>query len=616
MRHRSLSLKIVLALVFLTLAGPGCVEPLTWEQRSAAPTVPLPIRLYIPVGEMPATKAGASGSVLGVGEESTLFDLQVWAFSHLADDADAATRAELENEGALAYLHMPDMFFKEWRDNNNVAQTLDVILNVPQFVIDRAEGDRELKVDFYVLANGQSVGFDYSDAGRLKRHEIQNMTFGNPGDNTADWFGTTSPRTSVPLDAGLPITAFYNNRGTGYDISFLRSNKNPTPREMAEMGREWPVITLTRAVSRMRFLFSQATGLTDLSIVSVELADLRDETGVIPSSEYLFPREDPATVIELPTGHTYTTLSLGSEAFPLLLNSSIGQMDDPTLLCSESEVTRGMSAQFYEDYLQTAIKNNQASAVNLYLRESDKPIMGRIHYKLGTDAYVATFHMDPADIENTNFYRNRSWTVYGYIIGKHLEISVEVDKWVLPWTRMSEKTDEQNSVNVDQDGRFLVNAQGEKFGRLDGTSYLNIPVPAGEGLTGTLYIYAPVGGQLQVIPQAVSVYESNNENTDATDWFTVSIQSWTASGQEVTQSVNGTVTSTNPAPAGYINCDQQAGLMKVTVQRNPAKTTLPDQMKAIMLSFKAITASGKPIDANSEVVDDEYHFILNPATAP
>ena len=86
--------------------------------------------------------------------------------------------------------------------------------------------------------------------------------------------------------------------------------------------------------------------------------------------------------------------------------------------------------------------------------------------------------------------------------------------------------------------------------------------------------------------------------------------------QEVTQSVNGTVTSTNPAPAGYINRDQQAGLMKVTVQRNPAKTTLPDQMKAIMLSFKAITASGKPIDANSEVVDDEYHFILNPATAP
>lgn len=619
---------ILLAMLLAAFAGAGCVEPLRPEDKPGnVRGVRLPLRIQLPAGVKPVTKAGTDGPVAGVGAESMLYSLQVWAFSHPLKPEQQMSDAEKElflNENAIAYLNVPNVNVLGSLDANT---TVEVSLLIPEYVLSRS--DEELKLDFYVLGNGASVGM--GDAGVQKRSALRDTVF------KGNYFGTnvTNLIEAVP-SGGLPMACFFDNRGNGFDIAFLKTDPNPTAERMEELGRVWPSMELSRSVARMRFLFAQATGMTGTSIDSVRLYnfDSAGDAGLIPDESFVFPREDAASEISLPEGIRYESFTWGSYYSGLV--GIIGQMDDPLVLTSNSEVMRGMSAQFFDTYVQNLLdqpgSSNKPTSKVLYLRESDRPIKGRIYFngKRTTDGELVEpsksvdFTMEGLGFpDRTNFYRNHSWTVYAYMIGQHMDVDVRLDDWVVPWTRNEEIITGQQTVNVDQDGKFITDADGMVADTLrDYAGYIlvkssgkpqkkwfNVPVPAGDGgATGRVVIYAPENGKLIVTPVAVDTAEfwpklsaaekavylaETAEPSYVTNWFDISL---------TTDEINPSM----PDPESGI-----PGLIGITVKRkDPAPGTQPGR-KAIKLSF-AVEVGGRLISADSELVDDEYHFIIDP----
>lgn len=456
---------MLLALSFLTS---GCVEPLDPSKRGSIDpdAVSLPIRLYIP-NAMPATKAGA-GDVSGVSPESQVYRVQVWMFDH-----QAATETAGDGEKAVAYAEADlstsntqnmgpydqSGYYATWES----AKIFRLPLMIPGYVLEREAA--KMKFDFYVLANAASIG---STAGReTTRGALKALTFGKT--TSADYFGTTAgsvktgttPSNALGTSLGLPISGFFNKgagdtgtAATGVDLSFLKPEtlKTLTP---AQITAKSPVVQLERAVSKIRFVFAAPNGMTGMSITGIEV-----NGSLIPDNTYVFPRESDVTRFQLPSA----SMTYGG-ATAVTPPASVGTIVDPNYLRSTCDSTftigsttykkpKEMTAQEYEDFLTAAVSASPAALATetyVYLRESDKPITGKIYYKLSADQTtpsVATFDMSKITgytADNTNFHRNHSWIVYAYFNGDGLYIKPVV----LPW-------EDGSSYNYKQQGSAVV----------------------------------------------------------------------------------------------------------------------------------------------------------------
>ena len=155
-------------------------------------------------------------------------------------------------------------------------------------------------------------------------------------------------------------------------------------------------VQLTRAVSKLRFVFAKATGQATVKITSIKI-----NAGMIPNEEYLF---------QTPVSMTYN-----AEAKNLLVSEldDIAETVDPT-----QYLYLGQEAQAYEDLINAAANKqpNPEVTVNgpVYLRESDKQLAGTITYKIG-DAEPKT--VDFAMQQAGDFKRNHTWIVYAYYAG-------------------------------------------------------------------------------------------------------------------------------------------------------------------------------------------------------
>lgn len=443
MRRNIFRITAIMATALLAFAGVGCVEPLEPVERDPNAR-DLIIRLSVPGQGIPVTKAG-TGPVNGISPESQVYTVQVWAFNHHAADSDAG-----DSEKAVAYstvdlgttgwantVQRPSGYYDEWTNTT----TYEVPMTFPGYVLDRDAAD--MKFDFYVLANASSIG---CTAGQdATRGTLKSLSFG--GDN----FGTATPKTGATPTAilgttGLPISGFFNKTKNaqgqspyvgpagGVDLSFLKTQPSITA---AEMHKLVPVVQLQRAVSKIRFAFARPTGMTDIQITKIVI-----DGELIPTSTFVFPREDE-TEFALPSGSGYTTgaATIGSDTNPLFVvpsnytgNDIITSVSDPEALKSNSEkklttdqakTPSQMNAQEYDTFL-SAHSTSQIA----YLRESGKPITGKIYYKIGATSYEAPFTME--GLTNTNFHRNHYWTVYAYFEGGNiLQIWTACNPWVL-----------------------------------------------------------------------------------------------------------------------------------------------------------------------------------------
>ena len=215
------------------------------------------------------------------------------------------------------------------------------------------------------------------------------------------YFGLEQNTRSVP-DDGLPFAGKLTGQPVVGDAPTLR------------VGTLNAVSTvqLTRAVSKLRFVFAKTTGQATVKITSIKI-----NAGMIPNEEYLF---------QTPASMTYN-----AEAVELLSTTitDIAATDDPT-----KYLYLGQDAQEYENLINEAANKQEPEKPEvtvegpIYLRESDKQLAGTITYKIG-DAEPKT--VDFAMQQAGDFKRNHTWIVYAYYAGAgKLQVqSLYVKEW-------------------------------------------------------------------------------------------------------------------------------------------------------------------------------------------
>lgn len=651
------SIVSALAIVFLTFAVVGCVEVLQPYNPETDPNaVALPVKICLPNDGI-ATKAG-DGDVRASAAEVALHDLQIWAFPH--HDAGSP---DGDDEVAVSYLGIPSVNFAPSFGN----YVLEVNMFFPPHFF--GHPDEDMKLDFYVLGNGRSIGFEPGETSRnLTRGALKGKTFGN---SDGLGFGAASPVIGVPR-IGLPQSCFFNNGNNGVDLSYvklfsssqltyIRTHHNQayvedddfqaqqfTDVQKAYISahllddntpKRWnwaavcPQMTLSRAVSKLRFVFAKSTAMEKPGgIVKVELRDDKgnvddsDDTGVIPDASYVFPREAPQSDITLPDVRTYAFMTMeGSTGQPFLKDGDIKADNNPMRLCSTSDIIdsfygiapSAMSADQYNSFLSRWIGDKVSTEKVLYLRESDVPIQGRITYMYDGVAMQepASFRL-PASSSETKFIRNHLWTVYAYY--SVLQQKLEVTTSVLGWEgKKTESVVSAATVSVDQEGKFFVDPSLLGKGQMDTflvvknnvvkLGHYEVRVPARDATInrgrGRVAIYSPEGGYL-----VVKVQGETQADIDA---FEVELEAKNGESR----------ITAKPEEGIAINRTRDNGRIYVNVYRSSTPGKAVEGSK-ISLSF-SVRMSPDPndpdarfIDADSEIIDDPFYFVIPTSTDP
>ena len=206
-------------------------------------------------------------------------------------------------------------------------------------------------------------------------------------------FGLGNKQTSVPTQ-GLPMAGKLTVQPVVGDAPALRVG------DMSQVS----IVRLTRAVSKLRFVFAKTTGQPQVSITSIKM-----NAGMIPEVEYLFDKTQPLTYNANPGELLSSTIS------------DIAQTTDPT-----DYIYFNQEAQAYENLINTAGLTVRGP---IYLRESDKRLAGTISYSIaGVEQEPVEFQMQQAG----DFLRNHTWIVYAYYAGSgKLQVqTIYVKDWV------------------------------------------------------------------------------------------------------------------------------------------------------------------------------------------
>lgn len=205
------------------------------------------------------------------------------------------------------------------------------------------------------------------------------------------YFGLEQNTRIVPED-GLPFAGMLTAQPVVGDAPALR------------VGTLSAVSTvqLTRAVSKLRFVFAKTAGQPTVNITSIKM-----NAGMIPDEEYFFK--------------TPESMNYNAEAKELFVDKGIDGLDDIDDIAETADPTDflylGQEAQEYEDLInEAASKATPEVTVEgpIYLRESDKQLAGTISYKINDgDEQTVDFAMQQAG----DFLRNHTWIVYAYYAG-------------------------------------------------------------------------------------------------------------------------------------------------------------------------------------------------------
>ena len=251
------------------------------------------------------------------------------------------------------------------------------------------------KVDVYVQANVKAAN---CGVGKLNEGTTRDALM-TGAKITMDYFGLSPLTIEVPTD-GLPMAGKLTMQPVVGDAPVLRVG------DMDGVS----TVALTRAVSKLRFVFAKTTGQPTVSITSIKINE-----GMIPEVEYLFDETQTLTYNENP-----------GELLPTPIES-IAATADPT-----DFIYINQEAQDYEDLINKAASKQPDPEVTvrgpIYLRESDKQLAGTISYKIaGGEEQTVDFQMQQAG----DFSRNHTWIVYAYYAGSgKLQVqTVYVKNW-------------------------------------------------------------------------------------------------------------------------------------------------------------------------------------------
>ena len=284
----------------------------------------------------------------------------------------------------------------------------------------KINGEELKNIDLYILANSESTNMadklNGKDFRSITRADLQGVTFDNPFGITAEGKAQT---TEVPTGKGLPISRAITNIE-------LANHVADTEIEAKTKGISIPLV---RAVSKLHFYFARKAGddaLTD----NVKVTRIEIDGNTFPTESYVFPDEEDytkANANKAATSNKYGTPSY--VATPLKLdgveNAKIKAVTDP-LAYKRDEKTE--TAQTYMDRMNKEIGGHNLS----YLRETNKPITGKIYYQLAEGGSLKSQRFTIPS--SGNAIRNRELVVYGYFLQGG---ALCLDWQVMPWNKVT-----------------------------------------------------------------------------------------------------------------------------------------------------------------------------------
>ena len=318
----------------------------------------------------------------------------------------------------------------------------------------KINGEELKNIDLYILANSESTNMADKLKGKdprsITRADLQKVTFDDPFGITAEGKAQT---TEVPTGKGLPISRAITN----IDIADHVADTE------IEAKRKGISIPLVRAVSKLHFYFARKTG-EDALTENVKVKKIEIDGNTFPTESYVFPDEEDYTKADAnkaATSNKYGTPSY--VATPLKLdgveNAKIKAVADP-LAYKRGETE---TAQTYMDRMNKEIGGHNLS----YLRETNKPITGKIYYQLAEGGSVKSQEFTIPS--SGNAIRNRELVVYGYFLQGG---ALCLDWQVMPWNKVTSEISWSNvncqmfawhksspsATTGDEEGKFcLVN---------------------------------------------------------------------------------------------------------------------------------------------------------------
>lgn len=316
-------------------------------------------------------------------EEGNIYSIRVWAFKSNTD------------ENAMPIGFKAETGLKE-TGSHNVSMKLR-----------KAAGNLE-NIDLYILLNAESIGvLDGSNCNTMTRKALKAATFNsNFGINTDG-----SPQATAVPAKGLPISRV---------ITYINVKDNIADNAAAAAAN--PVsVPLVRAVSKLHFFFARKKG-NDTESVTVTKIEVNGET--LTAASPVFPEattdadKNTKGLKGSFTGLTYLTKNL---IFGGIATDKINPVDDPTAYKRND----GEKAQDYMTRLSDKVQEGCKS----YLRETDKTITGKIHFK--SNAALAERSVD---FKIPEAYRNHELVVYGWFSGEAL-LDLNLQYYVADWNK-------------------------------------------------------------------------------------------------------------------------------------------------------------------------------------
>ena len=280
----------------------------------------------------------------------------------------------------------------------------------------KINGEELKNIDLYILANSESTNMaaklNGKDFRSITRADLQGATFDDP-------FGITDGKaqtTEVPNGKGLPISRAITNIAIADYVADT---------EAGAKGKGIS-IPLVRAVSKLHFYFARKKNANteDVKVTKIEI-----DGYTFPTESYVFPDEENYATAD--DNKTATSTKYGTPSYvasPLKLggveNTGIKEVENPETYKRGANET----AQAYMNRMNDEIGGHNLS----YLRETNKPITGKIYYELAEGSIEKSQEFTIPS--SGNAIRNRELVVYGYFLRGG---ALCLDWQVMPWNKVT-----------------------------------------------------------------------------------------------------------------------------------------------------------------------------------
>lgn len=400
---RRLGMAIAALLMLSTMASCS-------DQDSQAPATGDEAYLNLSFSTASATtsRAGGTGNIgndetqANPNQESDIHSIKVWVFKSGTG----------ESANPIAYKEDTPSAVDGKPVNGNYTLNLRFLRKI--------NGEELKNIDLYILANSESTNMAEKLKGKdfrsITRADLQKVTFDDPFGITTEGKAQT---TVVPTGKGLPISRAITNIEIAKHVA-------DTEIEAKDKGISIPLV---RAVSKLHFYFAR-TADADALTENVKVTGIEIDGNTFPTESYVFPDEEDyatADANKAATSNKYGTPSYVSTLLKLdgVTNTGIKAVTDP-LAYKRDEKTE--TAQTYMDRMNKEIGGHNLS----YLRETNKPITGKIYYQLADGGSVKSQEFTIPS--SGNAIRNRELVVYGYFLQGG---ALCLDWKVMPWNKVT-----------------------------------------------------------------------------------------------------------------------------------------------------------------------------------